>query len=311
MFFKAHYHNLEHMLEGIKHFDLDFVPLDSNPFYAEVTQVTSGDMLLKAGCFRSNIQQFGTLPYGFRTFVIPCKPETHYWWLGHEVDGNTIQLFPSNQELNSITNHSFEVITVSFSDQLIEEVIVELDRDHIWDSLKELEVWKVSEKVRDFLVKTSNKYLTSNSVLFGIDQRIYAKHLLKMLLESMPIKRKGNRIKRATNVPSALKAVIDLIRDNPNHEVLNMGTIVERSGVSERTLQYAFLRHYSMTPMQFYKNYRIQRIRKRLQKAPSDLKIIDIAAANGFYHMGQFSSDFKKFTGQLPSQVLKAKKATL
>jgi transcriptional regulator GlxA family with amidase domain len=88
-------------------------------------------------------------------------------------------------------------------------------------------------------------------------------------------------------------------------ERIQLGHLSEASGVSKRTLGYLFLHTYGITPMAFLKQERLRKARMLLQHAdPSTATVTSIARECGFTHMGQFSLDYKRLLGELPSTTL-------
>ena len=81
--------------------------------------------------------------------------------------------------------------------------------------------------------------------------------------------------------------------------------ICRASGVSERTLEYAFDERYGMGPKRFLNAYRLFSVRRDLRVAdPDTTTVADIANRWGFWHMGQFAADYRQQFEELPSQTL-------
>ena len=77
------------------------------------------------------------------------------------------------------------------------------------------------------------------------------------------------------------------------------------SGVSTRTLRYAFLEAFGITPKQYIQSSRLHRAHRQLREAAGEnARIADIANACGFWHMGQFAKDYRRMFGELPSETL-------
>ncbi len=100
-------------------------------------------------------------------------------------------------------------------------------------------------------------------------------------------------------VVERVRAYIDAAGDRP----VTMTHLCEVACVSRRTLQYSFESILGLSPLQFLRISRLNRVRRMLssQQAPS---VSDAAAYHGFYHLGQFSTDYKRLFGELPSQTL-------
>lgn len=85
-------------------------------------------------------------------------------------------------------------------------------------------------------------------------------------------------------------------------------TIVElcaATGVSERTLQYAFRTYVGMSPMTYLRLLRLNRVRDVLADAsPGTTSVTAIAMDHGFLHLGRFARDYKRLFDQSPSATL-------
>lgn len=80
--------------------------------------------------------------------------------------------------------------------------------------------------------------------------------------------------------------------------------LCKATGASERTLRYAFQEHFGISPKTYLSVYRLNKVRKELRNGhPASIKISDIANQWGFWHMGQFAADYRKFFGELPSET--------
>ena len=75
---------------------------------------------------------------------------------------------------------------------------------------------------------------------------------------------------------------------------------------SQRSLYYAFEQSLSLPPMQYLKILRLHGVRRALKSAdPQTAKVTKIAGNYGFWHMGQFSTDYRIMFGESPSTTLK------
>ena len=78
------------------------------------------------------------------------------------------------------------------------------------------------------------------------------------------------------------------------------------SGMSERSLQYAFRDKFGLSPKAYLQSHRLNRVRKMLRTAdPASVMIADLANEWGFWHMGQFAKDYRQVYGELPSETLR------
>lgn len=72
--------------------------------------------------------------------------------------------------------------------------------------------------------------------------------------------------------------------------------------VGDRTLRLAFRERFGIGPMVFYRRLRLNAAREMLKESPQ-AAIADVAHEFGFYHLGNFASDYRRLFGERPSQT--------
>ncbi|MFC3393425.1 helix-turn-helix domain-containing protein [Brenneria rubrifaciens] len=75
---------------------------------------------------------------------------------------------------------------------------------------------------------------------------------------------------------------------------------------SRRTLQNCFEIVTGQSPAVFLKNMRLNGVKRTLVTRHEPLSISEVASQWGFWHLSQFTADYKRLFGELPSQTLKA-----
>jgi AraC-like DNA-binding protein len=93
-------------------------------------------------------------------------------------------------------------------------------------------------------------------------------------------------------------------------ERLSITDLCNNAGTSERTLQYAFREIMGMSPLAYLKRLRLHRARRDFYHAKDpQVSVTEIAMRWGFWHLGEFSRDYKACFGELPSDSLKQRLA--
>lgn len=109
---------------------------------------------------------------------------------------------------------------------------------------------------------------------------------------------------------SMRKAVVDRacewMLQTTGDDALSMLEICKQVGVSQRKLNYCFQEILGMSPMKYQRITRLNRTQQALKQAQAGENVFDIASRWGFWHMGQFSQDYKRLFGELPSATLRA-----
>lgn len=96
-----------------------------------------------------------------------------------------------------------------------------------------------------------------------------------------------------------IKTMLSFIHDHFGNE-LNMAQIAASASVSESECLRCFKTTIGTTPIQYLKQYRIQRATQLLLR--TDKKVSEIACLCGFQDMSYFTRVFRDQTGKVPSQ---------
>lgn len=103
----------------------------------------------------------------------------------------------------------------------------------------------------------------------------------------------------------SLKTAVEFIHENLA-EIPSVDCLARMSGVSVRSLQYAFKSHFGIGVMEYQRKIRFARVEKELRQYPHET-IETVARRWGFNNMGRFGQDFRKIFGETPSKLRKRK----
>ncbi|THH41204.1 helix-turn-helix domain-containing protein [Neolewinella litorea] len=95
-----------------------------------------------------------------------------------------------------------------------------------------------------------------------------------------------------------------LMRHGPQHSIKE---ISEQVCISQRQLQRRFRREIGISPKQYLKLVRINRVIRTLENNPH-LDLTSVAYHCGYYDQAHFIKDFKRITGQLPGDFRKGER---
>lgn len=105
--------------------------------------------------------------------------------------------------------------------------------------------------------------------------------------------------------PFYIKRAVDYIHENVA-ELTMLSELVAATGVSLRTLQSGFAKHYNTGPSNYIKQLRLRKAREELTGAnQGEMTVSDVAAKWGFYNPCSFSQNYKKMFGESPSDTLR------
>ena len=86
---------------------------------------------------------------------------------------------------------------------------------------------------------------------------------------------------------------------------IRLSDVARHCCISLRSLQTGFQRDLGLSPGQWLRAERLERVHAvLLSAAPGSVAVTDVALAWGFFHLGEFAAHFKARFGAKPSEVL-------
>ncbi|MFJ3522059.1 AraC family transcriptional regulator [Pseudomonas sp. NPDC090203] len=126
-------------------------------------------------------------------------------------------------------------------------------------------------------------------------ERIVAKKLLALLasnvLRVIPRQEEG----------SGFEAVRQFIEAHLTEDI-SVEQLMAVSRVSERSLYLMFERNVGLSPRDYTRQRKLERVHAELQKQAAR-SVTEVALDHGFVHLGRFSEAYRKRFGELPSQT--------
>lgn len=99
-----------------------------------------------------------------------------------------------------------------------------------------------------------------------------------------------------------VRRAVHYMRDHLS-EPITMSQIAAAVGVTPRSLQLGFRSEFAQTPLQFLRKERLLQARHMLLNATSSDRVGDICEAVGFGHFGRFSTEYRRYFGESPTQT--------
>lgn len=100
---------------------------------------------------------------------------------------------------------------------------------------------------------------------------------------------------------TALDPVIEAMESAPD-KPLTLADLSRLSGLSARSVQYAFQEEFGITPMRYLRRVRLDRAREDLRQGNGT--VAEIASYWGFSNLGRFAHAYKEQFGEFPSATL-------
>ena len=118
-------------------------------------------------------------------------------------------------------------------------------------------------------------------------------------IELFFMKRLVNRDFNHQRVQNSISQII-------NHPQIEVNTLAESACLGYRQFKRIFTNNVGMSPKEYYRVVRFQRVLYLLQNNPG-MELVDLAYSCGFYDSSHLVKDFKEFTGCSPTQYLSSR----
>lgn len=293
--------------------DLRYEQLSHGRFEGLVHHIQLPEMRLVREHCSVAVRQRGRFDAGSYGFAMAVHAPEPAIFNGQKVDPDGVML-GRNQELDLCTPAGFDLMAVVVQESLLVP---------LWQSLygKPPSAWMESQLVvparpvpAQALRGLHLKAMEDAAVLLARQQSAAAAPdmsntaalqlrdaLLIEWLEALP------ESVDASALPSALarKRLVDraceLMLSRPD-EPLSMLEVCRRVGASRRKLNYCFQEALGVSPLKYLRAVRLNGVRRELRIGQEAVQ--DVATRWGFWHLGQFSREYKQQFGELPSQTL-------
>ncbi|RKZ16101.1 hypothetical protein DRQ53_07295 [bacterium] len=290
--------------EQIRGWNVDFLQLKPGPFAAEVSQYASPRLQLMLGRSHVHLEQHGSPPAGYRTFVVPMNPEMRLHWRATEVDGSCLLVFPSGSDLYAVSRPDFDVCTLSIQEEWLDEKAIALELPPSATILDKREVLVLSPgtigRLR-MVIRTACHQLISAKLgpsEYSLLEESIASAILHAVAGASDLRPRSKQRCRETGLQRALAYL-----EEHERELTTVTELARVAGVSQRSLEYAFLDRFDLSPKRYLTTRRMFGIRRELRIAPLESRIQDVALSWGFFHPGQFAVDYRKWFHERPSET--------
>ncbi|NOD85219.1 MULTISPECIES: helix-turn-helix domain-containing protein [unclassified Ruegeria] len=284
-------------IAAISKWDMDFRQIEDGEMQADF-KVRSGPLIsvMKFG-FSRRVHQIGASPKGHITFGIPTHSRLTDW-NGTSIETPPFLSFGSGDEFDCISDSGFGGYTMT------------VETENAMKIGEKLGIAVSDTEFRAFLLPATPP--DRSAALLNDIQTLLANpnsseqgetHLIEEILRIALGGGAGRREPRINRKALALAAAIDRMTATPDENV-PISEICGDISVSLRTLERAFNEKFGIGPKAYYTRLRLNRVRSLLAEQGKDLSISDAANRYGFWHIGQFSQDYKKCFGELPSATV-------
>ena len=309
LYFSKNYSDFETYSSDVEKWNLDHKKISAGKFFGHNSLIDVGKVQLIRTQLNGSFDQNGLCPLGYRTFVIPANQHQSYYWLNRKLDSSSLLLFQRKGIIDLVSFNSLDVYIISIEENHLHSLIEQFQFNNLDNKLDYSEkVFPISIEFINYIhnylqiiftnLQKDATIINSPDFIYNLEYKLPFNILSfidkRRILNTPYINRKRDiAIQRCeTHIKNNLSVNISLLK------------LTEIANVSERTLEYAFLERFGITPKSFISLSKMNKI-NNIFKNPSNKELVStIANKFGFTHMGQFAADYKSFFGELPSKTI-------
>jgi AraC family ethanolamine operon transcriptional activator len=136
-----------------------------------------------------------------------------------------------------------------------------------------------------------------------VDQRKLLASIIRVVESALRLQSSSRLYEQRQAIAGAAEAYMWAHIDDE----FTLDSICRGIGCGPRTLIGYFHQLYGMGPIRYLKILRLNRVRQALRAGDSErATVFDLAADQGFWHMGHFSSSYRLLFGETPFETLRA-----
>ena len=242
--------------------------------------------------------------------AVPARRVGEFIWRGIRVTNQDLIIFPRGADMAATSNPDFDVFTCSFPEEFLATLseslgVGELDELHRDATVIRCRVPAI-ESARICLGELCTRIRSGDSLADPQLVDCLSRDLPTRLLSAISTSH-GARVSETTRKRELALMRAESFVERCAQENIDVQDMSRVAQVSKRTLEYAFVERFGIAPNAYLKSHRLNSVRRELRAAaPEAVKVADIANRWGFWHMGQFASDYRAQFDELPSQTLKS-----
>lgn len=297
----------------------EFFEQDLVQLHSRMTLKASRVMVRLQGCalvYYSTNVRVRTRPtlYEDRVAVVSCGPQSVGTANGLPLRPAALLFLPPGQRLAMVAEPGYESVTFLIqSSELMRQLEARgIDRGLL--ATRELEWLEVGSSQSEDLFSWGKRLLDAaveQPSLFNDSQERRAaaqQELLDLLCSTLSATSKMtlDRRDRTRQAKSDVVKAAEHYALNNTEDHLYIKDLCRATGVSERTLEYAFREVMGLSPTAYLTRIRLHKVREALLRAsPETATVTEVALQWGFWHFGEFAKAYKSCFHELPSETLR------
>ena len=302
-----HFQDYYNYAQLISRWEVDFRQLKPGRSPASLQQFGVPDLLVTRFNMSQAYDQRGSTPNKMLTIGFLEAGAGKAQTPERIISEDNMWCFSAGREFECTSQADFRAFGLSVSESLIDEVTDTCELRDIHSSLGSNQVVRCRQRadldrirhqlatILRFIRNSSNDHST---------MQVHKHDLVRELLEILAGPQETVSLEMTKRKQLVLRRALDFLEANPGSPIA-VHQLAKETGAGIRTLEYVFRDYYGVTPKAYLSARRLAGARRELQCSETESTFIcDVAHRWGFWHLGRFSADYKRFFGELPSVTL-------
>ena len=221
---------------------------------------------------------------------------------GMHIEKNHIMCRPGTQQFELITPNDFDIYGLVVKQETIEKMAENQNVSINWTHLYQQGRLTLPQKTITALRFVLNNLLADKNHQqkpAKLQYDVIMMALLESLENSQPVKKSAISFLHRQHIVEQAKEYLRLHQNS----AVSINDLCTLCHVSRRTLQYSFETILGISPLRYLRTSRLNGARRELLTSDR-VSIADVAAKWGFWHLSQFTQDYKQLFNELPSVTL-------
>jgi len=299
--------NMEMMQEYSKLWSLEHTKMGKGHFEGSINMIHTPRLQFATAYYSQSFMSKGDFPEGCIVLIYATK-EAVYNFQNQSISPNEIIILKKGDEIDILTSGAMATQTIVIEEELFYKAMYDFFGKIPQSYLANKRLTLHPDKI-DLFHKTVSlwkNYLTHELPKLNVsaDYMKIEANILQELFTCLMLNPSSKRKEKFNT-----KKIRDLLHEKITRNI-DIAALANALNISESHLHYRFKADYGITPKKYLENLRLNAVHKELQLAyPNVVTIVEIAQKFNFFHMGHFSTAYKKLFAQTPSQTLHSKKS--
>jgi AraC family ethanolamine operon transcriptional activator len=302
--------DFEEMEQVLSAWDYRYAQVSPGAFRGSIFSTQTGSLAIFRNRWERAIHYRGTAPAGTIGLAISLTQTGDARWMGERVGFNDVIVQRAGSEADYLSAALWDSVVFAIPEAEFAQCIASLTHDDPGELLNAHGVIRLSPEVAAQLREASIAYLHAAERSLARPgepsplpemARSAVERVARALVDSRPSRQTKPGLRRQRTL---LRKAEEYCEHHAN-QPLRIGGLCRELGANERTLRHTFHELTGISPLNYLKTQRLNRVRQALHDGdPANTQVKQVALENGFFHLGHFSRGYKDLFGELPSETI-------